>query len=105
MSAPRAATAAANQPDPNSSTACYRCATVYRVRAVGLTFAWSADPLASSANQGLRAHRAMKLRQERATRREVAHGLAADRVAIETGVFFTLTDAGRLALAQAEARA
>ena len=74
----------------------YRCATVDRVRAVGLTFAWSADPLASSANQGLRAHRAMKLRQERATRREVAHGLAADRVAIETGVFFTLTDAGRL---------
>jgi hypothetical protein len=47
----------------------------------------------------------MKLRQERATRREVAHGLAADRVAIGTGVFFTLTDAGRLALAQAEARA
>jgi len=83
----------------------YRCAAVDRVRAVGLTFAWSADPLASSANQGLRAHRAMKLRQERATRREVARGLAADRVAIETGVFFTLTDAGRLALAQAEARA
>ena len=83
----------------------YRCATVDRVRVVGLTFAWSADPLASSANQGLRAHRAVKLRQERATRREVARGLAADRVAIETGVFFTLTDAGRLALAQAEARA
>jgi len=83
----------------------YRCATVDRVRALGLTFAWSADPLASSADKGLRAYRAMKLRQERATRREVVRGLAADRVAIETGVFFTLTDAGRLALAQAEARA
>jgi hypothetical protein len=33
----------------------YRCAAVDRVRTVGLTFAWSADPLASSASKGLRA--------------------------------------------------
>src|SRR3954463_13905455 len=30
----------------------YRCAKVDRVRAVGLTFAWSADPLAPSAHPG-----------------------------------------------------
>src|SRR3954468_23095398 len=66
----------------------YRCATVDRVRAVGLTFAWSADPLASSANQGLRAHRAMKLRQERAARRQVAAAMAQDRRDLERGTFF-----------------
>src|SRR3954454_14592017 len=43
----------------------YRCAKVDRVRAVGLTFAWSADPLASSANKGLRVSQARKLREER----------------------------------------
>src|SRR4051812_47050582 len=69
----------------------YRCATVDRVRSVGLTFAWSADPLASSANQGLRAHRAMKLRQERAARRAVAREMARDRLALDGRDRFALT--------------
>src|SRR3954466_4764782 len=59
----------------------YRCATVDRVRALGLTFAWSADVLASSGARGLRRCRARQLRQERATRREVARVMAADRLA------------------------
>src|SRR4051812_6640489 len=70
----------------------YRCARVDRVRAVGLTFAWSADPLASSANRGLRVYRAQQ-------RREVARAMAQDRVLIETR--FAITPAGRAALAAA----
>ena len=66
----------------------YRCATVDRVRAVGLTFAWSADPLASSANRGLRVYRAQQ-------RRKVARIMAEDR--------FGLTVVGVLALREAEA--
>jgi hypothetical protein len=73
----------------------YRCAMVDRVRAVGLTFAWGCDPLASSANRGVRLARAARLRQERATRREVARTLAADRVAMERS-FYGLTVAGKI---------
>ena len=72
----------------------YRCATVDRVRAVGLTFAWSADPLASSANRGLRACRAQR-------RREVARAMAQDRAAMERSRF-GLTVVGVLALREAE---
>src|SRR4051794_12822471 len=68
----------------------YRCATVDRVRAVGLTFAWSADPLASSANKGLRVYRAQR-------RREVARAMAQDRLAM-TECRFAITPAGRAAL-------
>ena len=84
----------------------YRCATVDRVRAVGLTFAWSPDPLASGANQGLRAHRAMKLRQERAARRQVARAMAGDRLAMASAPLeerFAITPAGIAALRAAEA--
>src|SRR4051794_28679423 len=71
----------------------YRCATVDRVRAVGLTFAWSADPLASSANRGLRVYRAQR-------RREVARAMAQDRAAMERSRF-ALTVTGLLALREA----
>ena len=70
----------------------YRCATVDRVRAVGLTFAWSADPLASSANKGLRVCRARRLRDER--RQVMAQLEADDRL-------YVLTDLGRAALVAA----
>src|SRR4051794_24895836 len=73
----------------------YRCATVDRVRALGLTFAWSADPLASSANKGLRAYRAQR-------RREVARAMAQDRAAMERSCF-ALTVPGVLALRAAQA--
>ena len=77
----------------------YRCATVDRVRAVGLTFAWSADPLASSANRGLRVYRAQR-------RREVARAMAADRrmlAAAPVEERFAITPAGIAALRAAEA--
>jgi len=75
----------------------YRCVTVDRVRAVGLAFAWSADPLASSANKGLRVHRAQR-------RREVARAMAQDRRLME-GSRFGLTVVGVLLLREAEATA
>src|SRR4051812_27023517 len=81
----------------------YRCARVDRVRSVGLTFAWSADPLASSGNRGLRLARAVRLREDRARRAEVARAMAADRYRIERGPFFTITDLGRAVLADATA--
>jgi hypothetical protein len=73
----------------------YRCATVDRVRTVGLMAAWSADPLASSANKGLRAYQARR-------RREVARAMAQDRLTM-TECRYALTPAGRAALQAAEA--
>jgi hypothetical protein len=81
----------------------YRCATVDRVRALGLTFAWSTDPLASSANAGLRASRAQRLRQERAARRQVAAAMAQDRRDLERGTSYAPTPAGIAALRAATA--
>src|SRR5690349_1846597 len=72
-----------------------RCVNVERCR--GWRIAWSVDPLADV--NGRRADRAYRVRQ----RREVARGLAADRVAIETGCFYGLTLPGVLALRAAEA--
>src|SRR4051794_20851486 len=81
----------------------YRCATVDRVRALGLTFAWSADVLASSGARGLRLARAVRLREDRARRAEVARAMAADRLRVEAeGPYFAITPAGRAALAEAE---
>src|SRR4051794_11165040 len=79
----------------------YRCATVDRVRAVGLTSAGSAAPLASSANAGLRVSGPRRLRQERPTRRQVAAAMAQDRRDLERGTFFALTVVGVLALREA----
>src|SRR3954452_2564722 len=70
----------------------YRCAAFDRVRAIGLNLALGHDQLASSANRGVRLARAAQLRQDRATRREVARGLAADRVAFHRLDRWTLTD-------------
>jgi hypothetical protein len=77
----------------------YRCAAFDRVRPLGLNMAFGYDPLASSANRGVRLARAVRLRQERATRREVARGLAVDRLALDGRDRFALTDLGRAALA------
>ena len=72
-----------------------RCVNVERCRSWRI--AWSVDPLADV--NGRRADRAYRVRQ----RREIARGLAADRVAIETGRFYALTLPGLLALRAAEA--
>ncbi len=80
----------------------YRCATFDRVRPLGLNMAFGYDPLASSANRSVRLARAVRLRQERATRREVARAMAQDRAAMERSRF-GLTVVGVLALREAEA--
>ena len=68
----------------------------------GWTWAWTFDPLASpNTSRGLRAQRAASLRVERAHRREVALGLAADRRALEAGRFYTITTKGEAALREA----
>ena len=76
----------------------YRCAALDRVRPLGWYMAFGYDPLASLANRSF-ASPAPTLRQERATRREVARGLAADRLALDGRDRFALTDLGRAALA------
>src|SRR5689334_6693644 len=97
------------RPRPGNLTATvpYRAVSLERLRDCGLNMAWGHDPLMSSSNHGMRVYRAQQIRQQRAQdaarRREVARGLAADRAAIEAGVFFTLTDAGWRALAEARA--
>jgi len=80
----------------------YRCVSLERTR--GLNFAWGGDELACvNRRVALRKGRARDLRQERVRQREVARGLAADRVALERGTFFALTLPGLLALREAEA--
>src|SRR3954471_4202841 len=78
------------RPRPGNLTATvpYRCASFERLRDHGFSMAWSFDPLASSANKGLRVCRAQR-------RREVARIMAEDR--------FALTVTGLLALREAEA--
>ena len=78
-----------------TATVPYRCASFERLREHGLSMAWSFDPLASSANKGLRAYRAQR-------RREVARIMAEDRAAMERSRF-GLTVVGVLALREAEA--
>jgi len=71
----------------------------------GWCWAWTHDALGSPATRlGLRVQRAGILRQDRARRREVAIGLAADRRAME-GSRFGLTLAGLFALQNATAGA
>ena len=85
------------RPHPGNLTATvpYRCASFERLRDHGLNMAWTFDPLASSANKGLRVYRAQR-------RREVARAMAQDRAAMaETR--FALTPAGIAALREAEA--
>src|SRR3954463_778165 len=85
------------RPRPGNLTATvpYRCASFERLREHGLNMAWSFDPLASSANRGLRIYRAQR-------RREVARLMAQDRAAMERSRF-ALTVIGLLALRAAEA--
>src|SRR3954471_8718107 len=73
------------RPRPGNLTAAvpYRAATFERLRDCGLNMAWTHDPLASSANKGLRVCRAQQ-------RRKVARIMAEDR--------FALTVVGVLAL-------
>src|SRR3954451_8083289 len=78
-----------------TATVPYRCSSFERLREHGFSMAWSFDPLASSANKGLRVCRAQR-------RREIARGLAADRAAMERSRF-GLTVVGVLALREAEA--
>ena len=77
----------------------YRCASLERVRPQGINLAWGFDPLASSANNGLRLYRAQR-------RREVARAMARDRLALAAAPVeerFALTPAGIAALRAAEA--
>jgi hypothetical protein len=85
------------RPRPGNLTATvpYRCAAFERLRDCGFNMAWSFDPLASSANKGLRVYRAQR-------RREVARAMAQDRAAMERSRF-GLTVVGVLALREAEA--
>ena len=78
------------RPRPGNLTATvpYRCASFERLREHGFSMAWTHDPLASSANKGLRVYRAQQ-------RRKVARIMAEDR--------FALTVVGVLALREAEA--
>src|SRR5689334_5166379 len=82
------------RPRPGNLTATvpYRAASFERLRGHGFSMAWSFDPLVSSANKGLRAHRARKLREER--RQIVARLEAEERL-------YVLTDLGRTALVAA----
>src|SRR4051812_26074378 len=88
------------RPGNLTATVAYRCATFERLREHGFSMAWSFDPLASSANKGLRVYRAQR-------RREVARAMAQDRRALERGPLgsdrYALTVAGVLALREAEA--
>jgi hypothetical protein len=69
----------------------YRCATIERF--LGSPLAWGPDPLASSANRGLRVQKAKRLREERAA--ILAQLEAEERL-------YVLTDLGRAALVAAE---
>ena len=71
----------------------YRGVTLERVRACGLNLVWTHDPLASASNKTLRAHRARRLREERAA--ILARLEAEERL-------YALTEAGRAALVAAE---
>src|SRR4051812_27640103 len=65
------------RPRPGNLTATvpYRCASFERLREHGFSMAWTHDPLASSANKGLRVYRAQQ-------RRKVARIMAEDRFAL-----------------------
>src|SRR3954447_17104798 len=78
------------RPGNLAATVAYRCASFERLRRHGFSMAWSFDPLASSANKGLRVYRAQR-------RREVARAMAQDRAAMERSRF-ALTVTGLLAL-------
>ncbi len=68
----------------------------------GWTWAWTHDALGSpNTARGLRVQRAAGMREARAARREVARAMAVYRRALEAGRYFTITDAGRAALAGA----
>jgi hypothetical protein len=68
----------------------------------GWTWAWTFDELGSpNTARGLRVQRAAGMREARAARREVARAMAVYRRALEAGRYFTITDAGRAALAGA----
>src|SRR5689334_21770328 len=71
----------------------YRCAAFESLHEHGFSMAWTYDPLASSANKGLRACRARRLREERAA--ILARLEAEERL-------YALTELGRTALVAAE---
>ena len=71
----------------------YHGVILERVRACGLNFLWTHDPLASASNRGLRACRARRLRGERAA--VLAQLEAEERLHV-------LTELGRAALVAAE---
>ena len=71
----------------------YHGVILERVRACGLNFLWTHDPLASASNRGLRACRARRLRGERAA--VLAQIEAEERLHV-------LTELGRAALVAAE---
>ncbi len=80
-----------------------RCVRLEPAPRGGWSWAWTHDPLAAvNLNRGHRAYRARQLREQRAEdaarRREVARGLAADRLALDGRDLYALTDAGKLVL-------
>src|SRR4051794_5678779 len=74
-------------------------------RGLGWLWAFTFDELGSpNSARSLRRGRAIRLRQDRARRAEVARAMAADRRRVEAGTFYALTDKGRVALAEGRVR-
>src|SRR4051794_4507551 len=83
-----------------------RCVRLEAAPRGGWSFAWTFDELGSpNSVRSLRRGRAIRLQQDRARCAEVARAMAADRHRIGRGPFFTITDLGRAALADATAHA